>query len=108
MNLLKIPVAILLACALSVLVVFGMPWTYIAGFFVALLFSIFFFAKPLPFLAGLIFLRAGVDSFLVNVRFADLGLAGGFSLVLVMLTMITILLERNPETLRRLGHPLIK
>jgi O-antigen ligase len=109
---LKISIAVLMASFLSTCVVMQLPWTYLAGFFFVLIFSLVFFAKPLHFLAFLLFLRAGVDAFLVQVRFpvggADLGLAGGFSLLLVVLTLAAFLVEGDKNFVRRLNHPLIK
>jgi len=107
---------VVLTCVISgclgLLLISGLPWSYILGFLTVMGFGITFFVNPLLLLGGLLFFRAGIDSFLVNIRFlvsgVDLGLGGGFSLMLVVLTFVAFLIDRDETFLSRINHTLIK
>lgn len=110
-NVLKAVIAIAAGWLLSSLLLAGLPWTYFLGLFTVLVFVSFYIARPMLFLASLFFFRAGIDYFLVHIRFGfgglELGLAGAFSLLLTFLVAMTYLSLTDKQAQRRVGHPLI-
>lgn len=85
------------------------PFYYTCGFLLLLLLVIIFFRKSLSFLFFLLLFRAVLDPFFIKIRFnfggANLGLGGGISLLLIILTSLYIFSQR--ESLRRAAHLIV-
>lgn len=100
--------SIFVGCGLGLMIISGLPWNYIVGLLVVTGFIVVFFANPLVSMAALLFMRAGIDYFLVNIRFGNLGLGGGLSLLLIGLVLMAFLVGRDSEALAKINHPLVK
>lgn len=99
---------IVVGCGLGVMIISGLPWNYIVGLLVVTGFVLAFFVNPLLAIGALLFVRAGLDYFLVNIRFVNLGLGGGLSLLLIGLVIVGFLVRRDSEAAAKINHPLVK
>lgn len=105
-------VTAIIGCVLGLFLISGLPWNYILGFLVVTGFVILFFVNPLFCLGALLFVRTGIDYFLVQIRFgvggANLGLGGGLSLLLISLVLIAFLIQKDEISAIKISHPLVK
>jgi|GEM_PF-3585419 len=109
---LEIVITAAIGFLLSQLLVIGLPWIYFVGLFAVAGYVLLFFANPLACLGVLLLFRTGIDSLLVQIRFgiggANLGLGGGLSLLLIGLTVMLFLVQKDESVPSKLNHPLIK